>query len=168
MCFLVLQPPEREREKKKTNKHAHKQKSISLSLSLFSLRRGTITEMRRCIINSGVKTMRFLAFLLICSCFSLAFSAELEDIGTDSVVTREINGTSVVESNATNAKPKEDSFADMIDRALEKEFPENDQNEGSSFSLDLQSFYISFHFAIWVFLVSPYRARVFVFRDSSH
>ncbi|CAH2051219.1 unnamed protein product [Thlaspi arvense] len=58
---------------------------------------------------------------------SLAFSAE-SDIGTDSVVTREINGTSA-ESNATNAKPKEDSFADMIDRALEKEFPENDQNE---------------------------------------
>ncbi|VVA99702.1 unnamed protein product [Arabis nemorensis] len=81
--------------------------------------------MRRC-----MKTMRFLAFLLICSCFSLAFSAELEDIiGTDSVVTREINGTTVVESNATNPKPKEDSFADMIDRALEKEFPENDQNE---------------------------------------
>ncbi|EFH52169.1 hypothetical protein ARALYDRAFT_901795 [Arabidopsis lyrata subsp. lyrata] len=32
-------------------------------------------------------------------------------------------------SNATSAKPKEDSFADMIDRALEKEFPDNDQNE---------------------------------------
>nr|UNQ45080.1 K+ efflux antiporter 4 [Olimarabidopsis pumila] len=74
--------------------------------------------------------MRFLflvAFLLICSFFSLAFSAD-SDIDTDSVVTREINGT-VVESNATSAKPKEDSFADMIDRALEKEFPENDQNE---------------------------------------
>uniref|UniRef100_A0A1J3JSQ3 K(+) efflux antiporter 4 n=2 Tax=Noccaea caerulescens TaxID=107243 RepID=A0A1J3JSQ3_NOCCA len=73
-----------------------------------------------------MKTMRLLAFLLICS-FSLAFSAE-SDIGTDSVVTREINGTAA-ESNATSAKPKEDSFADMIDRALEKEFPENDQNE---------------------------------------
>ncbi|KAL0757228.1 hypothetical protein Bca101_094896 [Brassica carinata] len=74
--------------------------------------------------------MRFLAFLLICS-FSLAFSAD-SVIGTDSVITREeINGTSA-ESNATNEKPKEDSFADMIDRALEKEFPENDQNDGSS------------------------------------
>ncbi|XP_024015990.1 K(+) efflux antiporter 4 isoform X1 [Eutrema salsugineum] len=76
--------------------------------------------------NSGVKAMRFLALLLIC-CFSLAFSAE-SDIETDSVVTREINGTAA-ESNATSTKPKEDSFADMIDRALEKEFPENDQNE---------------------------------------
>lgn len=72
--------------------------------------------------------MRFLAFLLICS-FHLAFSAE-SDIGTESVATREINGNAA-ESNATNAKPKEDSFADMIDRALEKEFPENDQNDGS-------------------------------------
>lgn len=80
--------------------------------------------------------MRFLAFLLICS-FPLAFSAE-SDIGTDSVATREINGTAA-ESNATNAKPKEDSFADMIDRALEKEFPENDQNDGSSTSRSFRS-----------------------------
>ncbi|CAN8271096.1 unnamed protein product [Cochlearia groenlandica] len=74
--------------------------------------------------------MRFLAFILICcSVVSLAFSAE-SDIGTESVVAREINGTVVSgEPNATSAKPKEDSFADMIDRALEKEFPENDQNE---------------------------------------
>ncbi|CAH8389254.1 unnamed protein product [Eruca vesicaria subsp. sativa] len=84
--------------------------------------------MRRCKIGEfiSMETMRFLAFLLICS-FSLAFSAE-SDIGTDSVTTREINGTAA-ESNATYAKPKEDSFADMIDRALEKEFPENDQND---------------------------------------
>ncbi|KAJ4890959.1 K(+) efflux antiporter 4 [Raphanus sativus] len=71
--------------------------------------------------------MRFLAFLLICS-FALALSADSDNIGTDSVTTREINVTSA-ESNATSAKPKEDSFADMIDRALEKEFPENDQND---------------------------------------
>ncbi|KAF8079722.1 hypothetical protein N665_1004s0006 [Sinapis alba] len=84
--------------------------------------------MQRCKIRDffSVETMRFFAFLLIFS-FSLAFSAE-SDIGTDSVTTREINGTAA-ESNATNAKPKEDSFADMIDRALEKEFPENDQND---------------------------------------
>lgn len=75
--------------------------------------------------------MRFLAFLLICS-FALALSADSDNIGTDSVTTREINVTSA-ESNATSAKPKEDSFADMIDRALEKEFPENDQNDGSSY-----------------------------------
>ncbi|KAL0733411.1 hypothetical protein Bca4012_009621 [Brassica carinata] len=85
--------------------------------------------MRRCKTDKlfSVEPMRFVAFLLICSFFSLALSAD-SDIGTDSVITREINGTSA-ESNATNAKPKEDSFADMIDRALEKEFPENDQND---------------------------------------
>ncbi|KAJ4888934.1 K(+) efflux antiporter 4 [Raphanus sativus] len=84
--------------------------------------------MRRCKIGEfiSVESMRFLAFLLICS-FSLAFSAE-SDIEADSFIAREINGTAA-ESNATNAKPKEDSFADMIDRALEKEFPENDQND---------------------------------------
>jgi Kef-type K+ transport system membrane component KefB len=74
--------------------------------------------------------MRLLTLLLICTFFfffSFAYSAE-SDNETDSVVTREINGT-VVESNATSAKPREDSFADMIDRALEKEFPDNDQNE---------------------------------------
>ncbi|KAJ0254199.1 K(+) efflux antiporter 4 [Hirschfeldia incana] len=84
--------------------------------------------MRRCKIGEffSAEMMRFLAFLLICS-FSLAFSAE-SDTGSDSVIAREINGTAA-EYNATNAKPKEDSFADMIDRALEKEFPENDQND---------------------------------------
>ncbi|KAJ0239128.1 K(+) efflux antiporter 4 [Hirschfeldia incana] len=87
--------------------------------------------MRRCKTDEllfSVKTMRFLAFLLICSFFSLALSADSGDIETDSVIAREINVTSS-ESNATDAKPKEDSFADMIDRALEKEFPENDQND---------------------------------------
>ncbi|KAI4377431.1 hypothetical protein MLD38_015055 [Melastoma candidum] len=35
------------------------------------------------------------------------------------------------EANATKARSKEDSFADMIDRALEKEFPENEQSEAT-------------------------------------
>lgn len=37
----------------------------------------------------------------------------------------------VTESNVTESRPREGSFADMIDRALEHEFTENDQNEGS-------------------------------------
>ncbi|CAF2050148.1 BnaA09g44050D [Brassica napus] len=82
--------------------------------------------MRRCKTDK-LEPMRFLAFLLICS-FSLVFSAD-SDIGTDSVITREEINVTSAEANATNAKPKEDSFADMIDRALEKEFPENDQND---------------------------------------
>ena len=48
---------------------------------------------------------------------------------SDSVV--EIDATVKVESNAMRfPRSKEDSFADMIDRALEKEFNETDQNEG--------------------------------------
>lgn len=36
-----------------------------------------------------------------------------------------------VESGGNKTRPKEDTFADMIDRALEKEFTENeDQSEG--------------------------------------
>ena len=38
-------------------------------------------------------------------------------------------------SNTSLSKPREgSSFADIIDKALEKEFTENDQNEGSFFS----------------------------------
>lgn len=44
----------------------------------------------------------------------------------------------VAETNVTSTRSKEDSFADMIDRALEKEFTENEQNEGSV--LDLRGF----------------------------
>ncbi|XP_010416839.1 PREDICTED: K(+) efflux antiporter 4-like [Camelina sativa] len=93
--------------------------------------------MRRCnnnntgkfFVKKMMRLLLLLTLLLICSFFSLAFSADSDDTETGSVVTRdEINGT-FVEPNATSAKPKEDSFADMIDRALEKEFPENDQNE---------------------------------------
>lgn len=46
--------------------------------------------------------------------------------GTES----EINATATESGNGTLARPKEDSFADIIDRALEKEFNETDQNEG--------------------------------------
>jgi hypothetical protein len=35
------------------------------------------------------------------------------------------------ESNVSLSKPKEGSFAHMIDQALSNEFPENDQPEGS-------------------------------------
>ncbi|KAI3422906.1 Na_H_Exchanger domain-containing protein [Psidium guajava] len=42
----------------------------------------------------------------------------------------EINATAA-EFNASRPRSKEDSFADMIDRALEKEFTENDQNEAT-------------------------------------
>lgn len=42
----------------------------------------------------------------------------------------EINATAAEYINVSHARSKEDSFADMLDRALEKEFNESDQNEG--------------------------------------
>ena len=65
-------------------------------------------------------------FLSIQSLQQITFSL----LESDSVV--EIDATVKVESNATTPFPrsKEDSFANMIDRALEKEFNETDQNEG--------------------------------------
>ena len=144
--LLFRSPTTRRRETKKRRNHTRAKSNLTHSLSIASPRH-TTTEMRRCKTDKffSVEPMRFLAFLLICS-FSLAFSAD-SVIGTDSVITREeINGTSA-ESNATNAKPKEDSFADMIDRALEKEFPENDQNDGSSTRSSVFAFRLSSAFA---------------------
>ncbi|XP_010541035.1 PREDICTED: K(+) efflux antiporter 4 isoform X2 [Tarenaya hassleriana] len=71
---------------------------------------------------------RFLSLLLICN-LCLALAAESDTV-SDTLVSREINVTST-DSNATSVRPKEDSFADMIDRALEKEFTENDQIEAT-------------------------------------
>lgn len=41
-----------------------------------------------------------------------------------------LDAANATEFNVSRSKLKEDSFADMIDRALEKEFPENEQSEG--------------------------------------
>ena len=57
---------------------------------------------------------------------------------SDSVLAEPLAGDSdpvllnlnATESNVSLSKPKEGSFADMIDKALENEFKENDQNEG--------------------------------------
>lgn len=48
--------------------------------------------------------------------------------------------TNATESNVSVSRPKEGSFADMIDKALENEFKENDQNEGL---LDPSFFFLS-------------------------
>lgn len=70
-----------------------------------------------------------LAALLLLSlflCFSLSLSdpalSEEETVANSSVASS-LNASSIV-------KPKEGSFADIIDRALEKEFNESDQTEG--------------------------------------
>ncbi|KAM7275331.1 hypothetical protein ACFE04_017197 [Oxalis oulophora] len=65
-------------------------------------------------------------FLLLC--FAAVFT--LSSSESDSVLPGEINATVFIDSNATRGRSKDDSFANMIDRALEKEFTEeNDQND---------------------------------------
>lgn len=51
-------------------------------------------------------------------------------------------------SNASLSRPREGTFADMIDRALEHEFTENDQNEGDGFldSVSISTILASFFF----------------------
>lgn len=63
--------------------------------------------------------------------FPLAASAVSNESNS---VAEEINAESEKSSRA--ARSTNDSFADMIDRALEREFPENEQNQGClNFSL---------------------------------
>ncbi|KAF2285151.1 hypothetical protein GH714_038848 [Hevea brasiliensis] len=67
--------------------------------------------------------MRLVLALLFISALFLSLSV------TESSSAMEMNATT--ESNATRSRSSEDSFADMIDRALEKEFNETDQNEST-------------------------------------
>lgn len=72
--------------------------------------------------------------LIIASPLSLAANVEADNVN----VAVELNASNLNNSNSDNNNGtrnpvKEDSFADMIDRALEKEFTESeDQNEGNS------------------------------------
>lgn len=72
--------------------------------------------------SSSTRLSGAIILLLIASLPFAAVSADLQLLdGGD------VNAT----SGGNQTRPKEDTFADMIDRALEKEFPENeDQNEG--------------------------------------
>lgn len=87
----------------------------------------------------------FLLFVLALVIASpLSFAALPDQQEADSNATDNVNVTAQLnakDDNITTSSSKNGtSFADMIDRALEKEFTENDdQNEG--ISLDLQSFF---------------------------
>lgn len=63
-------------------------------------------------------SLLLLCFALVLPSLSLAESDRLETANS-------------TESNVSLSKPKEGSFAHMIDQALANEFPENDQPEGS-------------------------------------
>ncbi|XP_021804408.1 K(+) efflux antiporter 6-like, partial [Prunus avium] len=76
--------------------------------------------------SHGLFTILIPTLLLLSSdlLFSLSFAEPL----TESDPLLNANAT---ESNVSLSKPKEGSFADMIDKALENEFKENDQNEAT-------------------------------------
>ncbi|XP_019175894.1 PREDICTED: K(+) efflux antiporter 6-like isoform X1 [Ipomoea nil] len=59
--------------------------------------------------------------------FALSEADQLLDADGAAANASEFNSS----SNGPHSRPKEDSFADMIDRALEKEFNETDQNEAN-------------------------------------
>ncbi|KAL4339661.1 hypothetical protein GQ457_08G003240 [Hibiscus cannabinus] len=65
----------------------------------------------------------FMCDLFVVFGFAAAFDAE-------SLTAAEINVTAA-QSNVSDSRSKEDSFADIIDRALEKEFNDTDQNEAT-------------------------------------
>lgn len=82
--------------------------------------------------------MNFGLSLLFAICFlSLASLSSVYSIEVDGSDQNQVDGGGIVATNATElnvnvskSRAREDSFAGMIDRALEKEFTEGDQNEG--------------------------------------
>ncbi|XVF35000.1 hypothetical protein REPUB_Repub18cG0107100 [Reevesia pubescens] len=71
---------------------------------------------------------RLVALFFICDLFVLFGSVVTIDGESESAA--EINVTAV-QFNVSDPRSKEDSFADMIDRALEKEFNDTDQNDAT-------------------------------------
>lgn len=69
-----------------------------------------------------------LCVILVATTTSYAASEDSKLVEDTAVSAANATGT---ELSGNKTRPKEDTFADMIDRALEKEFTENeDQNEG--------------------------------------
>ncbi|XP_028770253.1 K(+) efflux antiporter 4 isoform X2 [Neltuma alba] len=78
------------------------------------------------LISSTILRLILLCIVLLCFSTRTSHSLSLLAVESEPVVVLEvINAT----ANASLARSNEDSFANMIDRALEREFPENEQNE---------------------------------------
>lgn len=79
--------------------------------------------------SPAILNLLFLCDLLLCLP-TFSFSLLAADAKSEpQLLLAGKNATSVV--NASLGRSGDDSFANMIDRALEREFPENEQNEGS-------------------------------------
>ncbi|XP_055820454.1 K(+) efflux antiporter 4 isoform X2 [Solanum dulcamara] len=80
-----------------------------------------------------LSTISAITVLLLCLAFvsalALAFALPESDQQLSGGSNGTLNGSEL--SNGPRSRPKEDSFADMIDRALEKEFTENDKDEAN-------------------------------------
>lgn len=97
-----------------------------------------------------LSTVSTITLLLLCIAFisvlALAFALPESDQQLDGGGSSRGNASEL--SSGPRSRPKEDSFADMIDRALEKEFTENDQTEGL-FPLDLNSSQLILYFGLF-------------------
>lgn len=93
--------------------------SLFSLLERFSLSSQTTTTTMRILSLSSLLILDLLFF-------SISFSLSLND----SFVERNNADLNLIDANSTNSTG---SFADMFDRALEKEFTENDQTEGFCF-----------------------------------
>lgn len=82
--------------------------------------------------NSSVEilTLCFFVSLFCLASFSLAQRQELQLAEPDRFDDDDDGGNGTVSNASSIAKPKDGTFAAIIDRALEKEFTENEQNEG--------------------------------------
>lgn len=79
-----------------------------------------------------------LLLLLVCNpllCFGSRTTLSVNDSeSAEAVVVVEegiVNATGTAAESNASRRSNEDSLAGMIDRALQREFPENEQNEGS-------------------------------------
>lgn len=70
---------------------------------------------------------------LLFFCLSVASPRALPDSDLLEETTGNSSSSAASLNDSSLVKPKEGSFADIIDRALEKEFNESDQNEGIEF-----------------------------------
>ena len=80
------------------------------------------------LLSPSILNLLLLCDLLLFCSFSFSLLAA-DSESEPELLLRETNATAA--GNASVARSGEDSFANMIDRALEREFPENEQNEGS-------------------------------------
>lgn len=96
----------------------------------MSTRRRSSSPLQSLVVK--LSTISAITVLLLCLAFVSALALAFALPESDQLLSGGSNGTRNGSefSSGPRSRPKEDSFADMIDRALEKEFTENDKDEG--------------------------------------